>query len=108
MQSFHAKRSQYVIKINSRKLVDSYMQDQLGLNDVQAQTLGKLIDRMNKMPYAEFAAGVDAVFSPSQRKSGLAAQLFDALSIKDIQALPEEIYTHSSASELKTLIHQLN
>jgi len=108
MQAFGAKRSQYVIKINSRKLVDGYMKGYLGLNDVQAQTLGKLIDRMHKMPHAAFVAEADALFGPSQRKAGLNDHLFDTLAVKDLNELPEEVYSHSSVAEIKNLVHQLN
>lgn len=108
MQAFGAKRSQYVIKINSRRLVESYMKEYLGLNNVQVQTLSKLIDRMHKMPQAEFIAETDALFSGSQRKKGLNEHLLDSLTVKDIKELPDGIYQHDSVAELKQLIDRLH
>lgn len=108
LQAFGAKRSQYVIKLNSRKLTDGFMKDYLGLTEVQAQTMAQLIDRMHKIPHAEFAAASDAMLTPSQREKGIGAQLIEALTVKDLNELPEEIYRHGSVAELKRLINMLN
>ncbi len=108
MQAYGAKRSQYVIKLNSRKLVDSFMSEYLGLSSVQSQTMAKLIDRMHKIPHAEFAAASEAILTPTQREQGTAEQLLDALSVKDLNELPEEVYKHGSVGELKQLINMLH
>ncbi len=108
LQIFGAKRSHYVIKLNSRKLVDSFMTDYLGLTSVQSQTMAKLIDRLHKIPHAEFAAASDALLTPSQREQGIGERLVDALSVKDLNELPEEIFRHDSVSELKKLINMLH
>ena len=108
MQGFGAKRHMYSISINSRKLIDFVMSQYLGLNEVQAQMMVKLIDRMHKMPHAEFVAQTSAIFSPSQRESGLPAKLLEVLSSKDLNELPEEVYTESAAAELKQLMTVLH
>src|SRR5690606_12098823 len=59
MRAFGAKRSMYTIKINSRKLMNALFADYLKLDDTQSHTMAKLIDRMHKMDYAQFAASVD-------------------------------------------------
>ncbi len=109
LQVYGAKRSQYVIKLNSRKLTDNFLQVYLKLSAVQAQTLSKLIDRMHKIPHAEFMAETEAVLTPSQRESGTYERLMDALSAKDLNELPEEVFRHESVAELKklfTLLHE--
>ena len=108
MQAFAAKRSQYVIKLNSRKLTDSFLQDYLGLSKVQSQTMARLIDRMHKISLAEFVAQAEAIMTPSQRETGLPDKLQDALTVKDINELPEELYKHASVTEIKKLINLLH
>ncbi len=108
LQEFKAKRSQYTIKINSRKLTNSFMTDYLNLSTVQSQTLGKLIDRMHKMTMAEFSADAEAILSPSQRDKGITSKLLDSLTVKDLNELPDEIYRNNSVSELKRLINLLH
>ena len=49
MKSFGAKHDMYTIKLNSRKLINTVMHDTLGLDETQAQTMIRLIDKMHKM-----------------------------------------------------------
>ncbi|MCA9331052.1 ATP phosphoribosyltransferase regulatory subunit, partial [Candidatus Saccharibacteria bacterium] len=70
LKQFGAKPKSYEIKISSRMMVDALMRDVLGLDQTQAQSLIRLIDRMKKMETAKFAALVDAVFTSSQRETG--------------------------------------
>lgn len=108
MQAFNAKRSQYVIKLNSRKLIDSFLKEYIGLSEVQSQTMAKLIDRMHKMPLGEFVAQAEAILTPSQRESGLSDKLQEALTVKDINELPEELFKHTSVAEVKRLLNLLH
>lgn len=107
MKAFGAKRGSYVIKINSRKLVESFMREYLGLDGVQSHTLGKLIDRIHKMPHTEFVAETDAVFTPSQRDQGLSDHLLAILQIEQLDLLPEKLAHHPSVQELKQLLQLL-
>jgi len=108
MQAFGAKRHMYAISISSRTLIDSVMRDYLQLNEVQAQMMMKLIDRMQKMPRAEFAAQAEAIFSPSQRETDLPAKFLEILAVKDLNELPEGIYQHPAVTELKQLMTSLH
>jgi len=108
MQAFRAKRSQYTIRLNSRKLIDSFLHDYLKVDEVQASTLTKLIDRMHKVSHAEFTAQAEAILTPSQREQGVGERLLDTLKTDDINELPEELYKHSSVLELKRLMHLLH
>lgn len=103
MQSFGAKRDMYSIKLNSRKLVNSFLYDVLGLDATQGYTLIKLIDRMHKIERAEFVGQADAIFTPSQREAGSSDKLFAFLDLQDIEELPKDIKLQAAASEIQSL-----
>lgn len=108
MQSFGAKRSQYNIRINSRKLTDSFLLEYLQLNQVQAHTFSKLIDRMHKITHAEFVAQTDAILTSTQRQAGIGEHMLEVIKVEDLQELPEKLYKHPSVQELKKLIGLLH
>lgn len=108
MRGFGAKRSMYTIKLNSRQLMNAIFKDYLGLSDVQAHTLARLIDRMHKMDPAAFAAETDALFTPSQREAGLSDKLLELLKLASLEELPEEIAKHEAAQEIKKLMTLLS
>jgi histidyl-tRNA synthetase len=107
MQDFGAKRDMYTIKLNSRKLVDAILREYLGLDEVQANTLAKLIDKMHKIDHGVFVAEADALFSPSQRESGLSKRLLDLLRITSLDGLPPQLTAHASVRELRELMDAL-
>ncbi len=107
MQAFRAKREMYVIRLNSRKLIDSLMRDYLELDDVQAITMVKLIDRMHKIDHAEFVGQADGIFHPSQREAGATERLMELLKIRSLSELPETVQTHEAIHLLQTLIDRL-
>lgn len=108
MQNFGAKRDMYTIKLNSRKLVNYILHDYLKLDEVEVSTVIRLIDRMHKMPPAEFAGLLDATISPTQREEeNTAARLLDMLKTSDISQLPVEIQTHPSALQIAQMEKQL-
>ncbi len=108
LKNFGATHDMYTIKLNSRKLIDYIMQDYLKVDDVQAQTLIKLIDRMHKIEHSAFVAEVDAMFNPSQREAGASNKLLGLLKIKQIEHLPEVIREHPAARQLQELIKLLH
>ena len=107
LQEFGAKRSMYTININSRELMNFIMNDYLGLNEVQSYTLSKLIDRMHKMPRAEFVSSADAVLAPSQKEDGTSEKLFAILEVKRLSDLPEQVLASAPALQLVTLLNLL-
>lgn len=108
MRAFGAKADMYTIKVNSRKLIDNLIRDVLGMDNVQASTLIRLIDKMHKLDPGEFAGQVEGLFTPSQRDKGSPGRLFEFLKIKSIEEIPEYLNVNSSINELKQLIDQLN
>lgn len=107
LQAFGAKRNMYKIKINSRKLMDEVLHSYLQLDEVQTHSISKLIDRMHKMDYADFAAQVDAIMIPVQRQDGVDKRLLDLLSVKSLDKLPEKLKEHASVKELEKLLKLL-
>jgi histidyl-tRNA synthetase len=107
LKDFGATHDMYTIRLNSRKLMDFIMHGYLGLNETQAHTIVKLIDRMHKMSPEAFAAETDAVFTPTQRDEGASNKLLGLLKIKQIGHLPEVIRNHHAISELKQLMEML-
>lgn len=107
MQGFGAKRNMYVIKLNSRKLINALLKDVLGEDDTQTQTLIRLVDRMHKMDHAEFVAQTDALFTPSQRDAGNSDRLFAFLKAEKLEDIAAELQQHESVLELKKLMAML-
>jgi histidyl-tRNA synthetase len=58
MRSFGAKDSDFVIRVNSRKLSNYFLQDYIGANEETSYTLSKLIDRKDKMKAENFVEEV--------------------------------------------------
>jgi len=107
MQAFGAKREAYAIKLNSRRFTNFVLNDYLGLNETQAATMIRLIDRMHKLDQAEFLAQIDAVFSPSQREQGLTERLLAILKGKGLDDLPAELQLEPSLQDLNELMKLL-
>lgn len=104
MGAFKAKRDMYTIRLNSRKLMNGLFHDYLGLDEVQATTLSKLIDRMHKSDQAEFVGQADAIFHPTQRDGGASDKLQALLKVRELSGLPPEIQNHPSIAELRDLM----
>jgi len=107
MQAFGAKRSQYTIKLNSRKLINACLEDYLKLGPSQTLEIIKLIDRMPKMATGEFSVQAKSILKPTQIKNGTLKKLEELVRTNDIKDLPDELYQNSSATELKKLIKLL-
>ena len=107
MKAFGAKPEMYQIKINSRKLINFLMNDFWKLNDVQALSLCKLIDRKHKIERAVFEADIDALCTPTQRESGLPDQIITLLNVKLLTDLPSEVQSHGSTAEIAGLLRLL-
>lgn len=105
---FGAKRDMYSVRLNHRGLIDYILRTYLALDEVQAHSIGKLIDRMHKLEPAAFEAQADAIFPPSLREAGAAQKLQDILAAKTIADLPAEIVATPAAEELSRLIESLS
>ncbi len=108
MKSFGAKHDMYTIKLNSRKLINTVMHDVLALDETQAQTMIRLIDKMHKMDYGEFAGQVDGLFNPSQRDKGETDLLLNFLKVTSLDELSDDLKKLDSIAELEQLMKLLN
>ena len=99
-REFNAKRNSYVIKVNSRVLVNTMFEFTCGMNDEQSEQLIRLTDRMNKMSKLEFRKAVDAV-TKNMKKTD---QIVTLLQTKSIKKLPTELQDSPSVQELQSLM----
>ncbi len=104
MQSFGAKRDMYTIKVNSRKLMNYLFDEHFALNDVQTETLIRLVDRMHKIEHSEFISKIDAVLTPTQRDSGLTERIVELLKIKSLKELTGKIAAPELLAEVQKLL----
>lgn len=107
LSAFGAKDSMYTIKLSSRSLVNALMTDVLQLDDTQATTMIRLIDRMHKMDYAEFAGKLDGLFSPLQRDKNETETLLQFLQVRKLSELPDTLLTLESTQRLVKLMDLL-
>lgn len=108
MKSFGAKSDMYSIKISSRGLVNHLLSDVLGLDETQATTMIRLIDRMHKMDHAEFVGQVDALFGPHQREENEPEQLLAFLQAKSANDLDQQLTAHESVQKMQQLFALLD
>ena len=108
MQAFKAKRDMYTIKLNSRKLVNYILTEYLDLDNAETITIIRLIDRKDKMSYAEFTALLSASISPTQREQDrVDDKLLALLDCKTLEQLPKEIASHESIQMLQKVTAHL-
>lgn len=107
LKNYGAKPDMYAIRLNSRKLINDYLFNELKLEGTQTETLIRLIDRMHKLPPGEFTPLVDALLSPVQRENGVLQQIEAFLDCKRLEDLPESLQQHESVQKLKSLLELL-
>jgi histidyl-tRNA synthetase len=107
LQAFHARRSMYAIKLNSRRFTDYVLGEYIGFDAVQSYSVSKLIDRMHKMDHAEFLAQLDAMSTPSQREAGSVEKLLEVLGAKRFTELPLSLQDSATLQPVKQLIGML-
>lgn len=101
MKSFGAQASDYVIKVNNRKLINFMMAQYLGLDGVQAQLMVKLFDRKDKITEQDFTDQASEIFG-DQASDGL-AKIENLLAATSMADLPVEIRNSSSVVEVQEL-----
>ncbi len=107
-KDFGAKPAMYEVRINSRALMNYVLRDYLGLDDVEAHSIAKLVDRMHKLDSSAFIAQADAIISPSKRESGTVEKLLDILHAKRYTALPDDVQAHPAVRLLQSLLTDLH
>lgn len=107
LKAYGAKTEMYEIRINNREFINYLMREYFGLNDVQSETLCKLIDRMNKIEKHVFEAEVDAICSPDQKDLGLGDKILQILAVNNIDQLPPEVQLQPSLHKIIDLLELL-
>jgi histidyl-tRNA synthetase len=100
MKNLGARKDMYKIRLNDRRFVNYLLHEYLGLDDVQAYSVSKLIDRMHKIDRSEFLTQVDALCTPSQREAGAVDKLLHVLESKTISHLPADLRGHETLQNL--------
>lgn len=108
LKDFGARDSMFTIQVNSRKLMNHIFASYLGLDEVQAQTVSRIIDRIHKLPPEEFATQVDAVLTYEQRDQGIGDKLTNLMKAKKLSALPDEIKEHHSYHDIEKVLDMLS
>ncbi len=107
MKSFGARPDMYTIQLSSRKLTEELFGNYLGLDNTQAETLIRLIDRMKKMAHEAFVAQADAMLTPSQREAGVLDSLMGLLKARRLEDLPSGYDTNPTVVRLRKLLELL-
>ena len=101
MKEFGAKPSDYIIKINNRKLINFMMAQYLNLDATQAQAMVKLLDRKNKIDEQDFMMQASEIFGDDSGSDLDKLKLL--ISANSMADLPQEIIESSSVQEIRDL-----
>ena len=105
--AFGAQPDMYEIRLNHRVLVDEILGAYLGLNESAQHTIGKLIDRINKMDRSEFTGKVIAAIDDTAVADDVVTKLLQILDATSLAELPEELQKSDAYNELSVVISQL-
>lgn len=103
MQAFGASAENYVIRINSRPLVDQFLKSYMKLSGQQVYETSKLIDRWHKIERAEFHKQAEEILLEEK----LYKELIELMESKSLDSLPAEVKNHQSAKDLRELMSLL-
>jgi histidyl-tRNA synthetase len=102
LKSFGATSDMYVIRLNSREVINAMMHDYLELDPIQAPLMVKLFDRKDKISNEEFRDRAIEIFGREQAKDGL-TKLASLLVAKGIDELPKKIMENPAVEQLTRL-----
>lgn len=103
LKSFGATADSYIIRVSSRKLLEHFLHEKLGLAGRQSLDAQKLIDRKHKMPRDKFEAEARDLLGDENKLS----RYMEFLNCEDLANLPEDLASHGSVAELKKLFDLL-
>lgn len=106
MKAFGATADMYVIKLNSRTVIDAMMHDYLGLDPIQAPLMVKLFDRKNKITNEAFRDQAIEIFGVETAKEGL-SKIAQLLVAKGIDDMPKEIAENPAVEQLTDVFREL-
>lgn len=106
MKKFGALENQYVIKINSRKILNYLLEQIFKLENEKAYTVMKLIDRRAKMSAEDFSSKIKEIIG---EKSDVLISLLNATTIDDFKKIAADKADSDilGADDVKALIEAL-
>jgi histidyl-tRNA synthetase len=99
-RAFKASQSSYVIKINSRVLVNTMFEFVCELDEEQTMQMIRLTDRKDKMSAKDFDLAVNEVTGDTK----ITKLILKLLHAKTIEELPDELSKSPSVQELQSLL----
>ena len=106
MKAFNATDDMYVIRVNSRDLINHMMASYLGLDGVASQMMIKLFDRKEKIAIEEFVSQAAEIFGAENARTGL-DKINLLVNAKTVSDLPGELKEITAVKELEELFGQL-
>src|SRR3990167_1567950 len=107
MKEFGANPQMYEIRLNSRQLVNHILHERLQLDQFQALSLVRLMDKLGKTSDKEFTIAAETVLGSGQKSQDTVESLLDILKAKNLSELPLELQQHPAARELDQLMEML-
>lgn len=102
LKAFGATEDMFIIRVNSRQVINFMMSEYLGLDAVQSQLMIKLFDRKNKITNEEFRDQAIEIFGEKAAPEGL-KKIATILMAKTIAELPENIRENEAIKEVQQL-----
>lgn len=106
MKQFGATDQMYVIRINSRDLINHMMASYLQLDAVASQMMIKLFDRKDKMAVEDFVAQAADIFGQDAAQTGL-ERINKLVNAGTVDELPVELSQITAVTQLKDLFDHL-
>lgn len=105
MKEFGAQASDYVIRVNNRKLINFMMAQYLGLDLVQAGQMIKLFDRREKITEQDFNDQAIMILGDDSKER--LEKIKDLISAKTVADLPDDLKQSEAAQELEQVFASL-
>lgn len=105
LKAFGANSSQYVIKLNDRRLINSVISGYLGVDSNKASSVVRLLDRINKLSSEDFNLQASEIMSDSGEEG--INRLLELTKVKSVSDLPDVVKGSESAIYLQNLIVML-
>jgi histidyl-tRNA synthetase len=103
LKSFGAPTGSYTIRVSSRKLLEHFLTNILGLQGRLVLDAMKLMDRKHKMPRDKFEEEAQELLADETRVK----DLMEFLHCAELNALPASVKDHPSVTELEKLMKLL-
>jgi histidyl-tRNA synthetase len=106
MNKFGASEEMYVIRVNSRSLIEHMMGPYLGLDEIGAQLMIKLFDRKDKITDQDFTNQAREIFGASASEEGL-KKITDIIEARQSSELPKQMHELQAVKDLDRIFLNL-